>query len=51
MVQEVLGHSSVTIDVQSSFELDYFDQAHLTNSLKRFIGETPSQIAQKSAVG
>jgi hypothetical protein len=35
----------------TALELGYFDQAHLTNSLKRFIGETPSQIAQKSAVG
>ena len=25
--------------------LGYFDQAHLTRSLKRFIGQTPSQIA------
>ena len=35
----------------TALELGYFDQAHLTNSLKRFIGETPAQIAQKSAVG
>ena len=34
----------------TSFELGYFDQAHLTNSLKRFIGKTPAQIAQKSTV-
>jgi AraC-like DNA-binding protein len=34
----------------TAFELDYFDQAHLTNSLKRFIGKTPAQIAQKSVV-
>jgi hypothetical protein len=34
----------------TTFELDYFDQAHLTNSLKRFVGETPAQIAQKSTV-
>ena len=32
----------------TTFKLDYFDQAHLTNSLKHFIGETPAQIAQKS---
>ena len=32
------------------FELGYFDQAHLTNSLKRFVGETPAQIAWKSTV-
>jgi AraC-like DNA-binding protein len=35
----------------TAFELGYFDQAHLTNSLKRFIGRTPAQIAQKSTVG
>ena len=32
------------------FELGYFDQAHLTNSLKRFIGKTTAQIAQKGTV-
>ena len=31
-------------------ELGYFDQAHLTNMLKRFIEKTPAQIAQKSTV-
>ena len=35
----------------TTFKLDYFDQAHLTNSLKRFIGGTPAQIARKSRVG
>jgi AraC-like DNA-binding protein len=30
--------------------LGYFDQAHLTNSLKRFIGKTPAQIVQKITV-
>ena len=34
----------------TAFELGYFDQAHLTNSLKRFIGRTPAQIAQKCTV-
>lgn len=29
----------------TAFKLGYFDQAHLTNSLKRFIGKTPTQIA------
>jgi len=33
------------LDVVSS--LGYFDQAHLTRSLKRFIGETPTQIIQR----
>ncbi|MBX3065876.1 MAG: AraC family transcriptional regulator [Anaerolineae bacterium] len=28
------------------YTLGYFDQAHLTNSLKRFIGRTPTQITQ-----
>lgn len=31
--------------LDTAFELGYFDQAHLTNSLKRFIGKTPAQIA------
>jgi AraC-like DNA-binding protein len=35
----------------TAFELGYFDHAHLTNSLKRFIVRTPAQIAQKSTVG
>jgi AraC-like DNA-binding protein len=26
----------------------YFDQSHLTNSLQRFLGQTPSQIARES---
>jgi AraC-like DNA-binding protein len=34
----------------TAFELGYFDQAHLTNSLKRFVGRTPAQIARKSTV-
>jgi AraC-like DNA-binding protein len=25
----------------------YFDQAHLTRSLKRFIGETPTEVIQR----
>ena len=36
--------------LDTAFELGYFDQAHLTNSLKRFIGKTPAQIAQISTV-
>ena len=36
--------------LDTAFELGYFDQTHLTNSLKRFIGKTPAQIAQKSTV-
>jgi hypothetical protein len=34
----------------TAFELGYFDQSHLTNSLKRFIGKTPARILQKSVV-
>jgi AraC-like DNA-binding protein len=33
-----------TLDVVSS--LGYFDQAHLTRSLRRFIGQTPTQITR-----
>jgi hypothetical protein len=36
--------------LDTSFGLGYFDQAHLTNSLKRFIGKTPEQIAQRSTL-
>jgi hypothetical protein len=36
--------------LETALELGYFDQAHLTNSMKRFIGKTPAQIAQKSTV-
>jgi methylphosphotriester-DNA--protein-cysteine methyltransferase len=36
--------------LDTAFELGYFDQAHLTNSLKRFIGKTPEQIAQRSTL-
>jgi hypothetical protein len=35
----------------TAFELGYFDQAHLSNSLKRFMGRTPVQIARRSTVG
>jgi len=30
------------------YETGYFDQAHLANSLKRFIGQTPSQLTRIS---
>ncbi len=30
------------------YEAGYFDQAHLTRSLKRFMGQTPAQIAESS---
>jgi hypothetical protein len=34
--------------IDAAYETGYFDQSHLTNSLKRFIGQTPAQIAQLS---
>jgi hypothetical protein len=30
----------------AAFDLGYYDQAHLTNSLRRFVGMTPAQIAR-----
>jgi len=30
--------------VEAAYRTGYFDQAHFTNSLKRFYGQTPSQI-------
>lgn len=34
------------VNIQDTvFEAGYFDQAHLTRSLKRFMGQTPAQIA------
>ena len=32
-------------------ETGYFDQSHLTNSLKRFIGQTPVQIVESNRLG
>jgi AraC-like DNA-binding protein len=32
--------------VNTVHETGYFDQSHLTNSLKRFLGQTPTQVAQ-----
>lgn len=37
------GGSTIT-DI--ALQLGYFDQSHLTNALKRFIGQTPGKIAQ-----
>ena len=36
--------------LDTALELGYFDQAHLTNSLRRFVGKTPAQIAQTSTL-
>jgi len=29
---------------ETAYQAGYFDQAHLTNSLRRFVGQTPAQI-------
>jgi AraC-like DNA-binding protein len=34
--------------LDSAHETGYFDQSHLTNSLRRFLGQTPAQIARVS---
>ena len=30
--------------LDTAYQLGYFDQSHLTNSLKRYLGQTPAQI-------
>lgn len=32
--------------LDAAYEVGYFDQSHLTNALKRFLGQTPAQIAR-----
>lgn len=32
--------------LDTAYEVGYFDQSHLTNALKRFLGQTPAQIAR-----
>ncbi len=32
----------------TAYQTGYFDQAHLTNALKRFLGQTPAEIAKSS---
>jgi methylphosphotriester-DNA--protein-cysteine methyltransferase len=34
--------------LDATYEAGYFDQPHLTRSLKHFIGQTPAQIQEKS---
>jgi hypothetical protein len=34
--------------VDTVYEMGYFDQSHLTNSLKRFLGQTPTQFVAPS---
>jgi hypothetical protein len=33
---------------EAAYQTGYFDQAHLTNSLRRFYGQTPAQIIQSA---
>ena len=40
---ELLGRGVAPLEVAR--QAGYADQAHLTRSLKRFVGQTPSQIA------
>lgn len=35
--------------IDTAYEVGYFDQSHLTNALKRFVGQTPAQIARAMA--
>ncbi|WP_242071940.1 helix-turn-helix domain-containing protein [Nostoc sp. FACHB-110] len=50
------AHSAVSLleqgtsIVDTACELGYFDQAHLTNSLKHLIGRTPTQITGKNVI-
>jgi methylphosphotriester-DNA--protein-cysteine methyltransferase len=39
---------SGTSILDSAHETGYYDQSHLTNSLRRFFGQTPAQIARVS---
>jgi AraC-like DNA-binding protein len=32
--------------LDTAYQLGYFDQSHLTNSLRRYIGQTPAQISR-----
>lgn len=34
---------------ETAYQTGYFDQAHLTNSLRRFYGQTPAQILQSGS--
>jgi AraC-like DNA-binding protein len=40
--RELLQHGTAILDTVN--ETGYFDQAHLTNALKRFVGQTPGEI-------
>ncbi len=41
---QLLRQGAAILDV--AFDAGYYDQAHLTRSLQRFIGQTPARIAQ-----
>jgi hypothetical protein len=45
----LLRHGVPVLD--TVFQLGYYDQPHLTRSLKRFVGHTPAQIAQMGEAG
>lgn len=45
----LLGQGVSILD--TTYAAGYADQPHLTRSLRRFYGQTPTQIAQMSAVG
>jgi AraC-like DNA-binding protein len=34
--------------LDTTYEVGYFDQSHLTNSLKHFMGQTPAQIVKET---
>lgn len=34
--------------IDTTYDLGYFDQSHLTNSLKHYLGQTPAQILQQT---
>jgi len=34
--------------IDTTYDLGYFDQSHLTNSLKHYLGQTPAQILQQA---
>jgi hypothetical protein len=41
---ELLEQGSPILD--TAYQLGYFDQSHLTNSLRRYMGQTPAQISR-----
>lgn len=43
-----LLHQGTSI-LDTVYKAGYYDQSHMTNSLKRFLGQTPAQIAHTIA--